>query len=276
MTIGAYTTSVARRRGLARAALPALAAAAVVGAIAGVIVGLPALRLRTFYFAMATLGFATIVTQMALAWTDVTGGGIGIAGPAFAGPVRHPDWVLPASASRSPRFCTWMTLNIAGSRFGRALVGVARRRGCGRGDAASPSRALLIDRVPVQRRTARRSPAGCSPTLQSYITPDAFTFDLSVLFFIAILIGGRGSVLGPLLGTILLTVLPEFAAPLVAWSTFLYAALLLVIVLVAAGRDRRSARSAPPPQAAGGPPDRAAPGRCWPDLIARPMRQPAR
>jgi branched-chain amino acid transport system permease protein len=71
--------------------------------------------------------------------------------------------------------------------------------------------------------------------LQSYITPDAFTLDLSILFFIAILIGGRGSILGPLLGTILLTVLPEFAAPLVAWSTFLYAALLLVIVLAIPG-----------------------------------------
>jgi ABC-type branched-subunit amino acid transport system ATPase component len=71
--------------------------------------------------------------------------------------------------------------------------------------------------------------------LQSYITPDAFTLDLSILFFIAILIGGRGSILGPLLGTILLTVLPEFAAPLVAWSTFLYAMLLLVIVLAMPG-----------------------------------------
>src|SRR5581483_1761813 len=76
---------------------------------------------------------------------------------------------------------------------------------------------------------------GLFSSLQSYITPDAFTFDLSVLFFISILIGGRGSILGPLLGTLLLTVLPEFAAPLVAWSTFLYAALLLLIVLVIPG-----------------------------------------
>jgi branched-chain amino acid transport system permease protein len=76
---------------------------------------------------------------------------------------------------------------------------------------------------------------GLFASLQSYITPDAFTLDLSILFFIAILIGGRGSILGPLLGTILLTVLPEFAAPLVAWSTFLYAVLLLVIVLAMPG-----------------------------------------
>jgi ABC-type branched-subunit amino acid transport system ATPase component len=76
---------------------------------------------------------------------------------------------------------------------------------------------------------------GLFASLQSYITPDAFTLDLSVLFFIAILIGGRGSIFGPLLGTILLTVLPELAAPLVAWSTFLYAVLLLVIVLAIPG-----------------------------------------
>src|SRR6202041_742068 len=76
---------------------------------------------------------------------------------------------------------------------------------------------------------------GLFASLQTYITPDAFTFDLSVLFFIAILIGGRGSILGPLLGTIILTILPEIAAPLAAWSTFLYAALLLVIVLAMPG-----------------------------------------
>jgi branched-chain amino acid transport system permease protein len=76
---------------------------------------------------------------------------------------------------------------------------------------------------------------GLFATLQTYITPDAFTFDLSVLFFIAILIGGRGSILGPLLGTIILTILPEIAAPLAAWSTFLYAVLLLVIVLIMPG-----------------------------------------
>ena len=81
---------------------------------------------------------------------------------------------------------------------------------------------------------------GLFASLQSYITPDAFTFEMSVLFFIAILIGGRGSILGPVLGTIILTALPEFAAPLVQWSTFLYAFLLLVIVLLPANIKRNS------------------------------------
>ena len=54
---------------------------------------------------------------------------------------------------------------------------------------------------------------GLFSSLQSYITPDAFTFKMSVLFFIGILIGGRGSILGPALGTIILAALPGFAAP---------------------------------------------------------------
>ena len=124
----------------------------------------------------------------------------------------------------------------------------ARRRGRGGGhrhlQAAAAGRGL-----PVQPARWRPSPAGCSPRLQTYITPEAFTFDLSVLFFIAILIGGRGSILGPLLGTIILTLLPEIAAPLAAWSTFLYAVLLLVIVLVMPGRHRRAARLPQPPPA---------------------------
>ena len=44
------------------------------------------MRLRTFYFAMTTLGFATIVTQVALAWQSVTGGGIGLPGPELPAP----------------------------------------------------------------------------------------------------------------------------------------------------------------------------------------------
>jgi branched-chain amino acid transport system permease protein len=80
LTLGAYTTSVLAAGNVMPSLPPylALAIAAVVGAIFGLIVGLPALRLRTFYFAITTLGFATIVTQVALAWQSVTGGGVGV------------------------------------------------------------------------------------------------------------------------------------------------------------------------------------------------------
>ena len=246
LTIGAYTTSVIVARGWL-GPLPALVVAGLAGALAGAVIGLPALRLRTFYFAMTTLGFATIVTQVALAWTDVTGGGIGIGGPALPAPLdTQIGFYLFCLAIAA--LCTWMTLNIAASRFGRALVGLRDAEVAA--EAMGISKARLLLTVFLFSGALAAVAGGLFATLQSYITPDAFTFDLSVLFFIAILIGGRGSVLGPLLGAILLTILPEFAAPLVAWSTFLYAALLLVIVIALPGGiadllDQRRRRKLP-------------------------------
>src|SRR6185369_14074154 len=129
--------------------------------------------------------------------------------------------------------CTCMTTNVAASRFGRSLVAIRDAEVAA--EAVGISKPALLVTVFLFSGALAGIAGGLFSSLQSYISPDAFTFDLTVLFFIAILIGGRGSIIGPLLGTILLTVLPEFAAPLVAWSTFLYAALLLVIVLAMPG-----------------------------------------
>jgi ABC-type branched-subunit amino acid transport system ATPase component len=129
--------------------------------------------------------------------------------------------------------CTWMTANVAASRFGRALTAIRDAEVAA--EASGIAKPGLLANVFLFSGAVAAVAGGLFAALQSYITPDAFTLDLSVLFFIAILIGGRGSILGPLLGTILLTALPEFAAPLVAWSTFLYALLLLVIVLAMPG-----------------------------------------
>ncbi|MHC2468811.1 branched-chain amino acid ABC transporter ATP-binding protein/permease [Bradyrhizobium embrapense] len=234
LTLGAYTTSVLVA-GNVLPAIPVFAAlpiAGLVGAIFGVIVGLPALRLRTFYFAMSTLGFATIVTQIALAWQSVTGGGIGIAGPEFPAPFNTP-WGFYGLCVGFAAFTTWMSANVARSRFGRALIAVRDAEVAA--EASGISKPKMLIAIFLFAGALAAIAGGLFATLQTYITPDAFTFDLSVLFFIAILIGGRGSILGPMLGTVILTILPEIAAPLAAWSTFLYAVLLLLIVLVMPG-----------------------------------------
>ena len=234
LTLGAYTTA-ALTAGTATAAWHpylALVAAGVVGAVAGVVVGLPALRLRTFYFAMTTLGFATIVTQVALAWKDVTGGGVGTPGPVFPWPFE-PGWGFYYFCFLLAALATWITANIASSRYGRALVAIRDAEVAAEASGIAKPKLLVL--IFLLAGGLGGLAGGLFSSLQSYITPDAFTFEMSLLFFIAILIGGRGSIMGPVLGTILLTALPEFAAPLVQWSTFLYAALLLVIVLVIPG-----------------------------------------
>lgn len=234
LTLGAYTTSVLAA-GNVLPPLPtfvALAVAAVAGAVFGVVVGLPALRLRTFYFAMATLGFATIATQVALAWEGVTGGGIGISGPEMPAPFNT-AWGFLYLCLALAALVTWATSNVAKSRFGRALIAV--RDADVAAEANGISKPKLFVTIFLFSGAVAAVAGGLFASLQTYITPDAFTFELSLLFFIAVLIGGRGSILGPLIGTIILTILPEIAAPLAAWSTFLYAALLLIIVLAMPG-----------------------------------------
>ena len=234
LTIGAYAAS-ALAAGRVTPEIPtllALVAAGLFGAVFGVIAGLPALRLRTFYFAMTTLGLSTIVTQIALAWKTVTGGGVGIPGPVMPAPFDTP-WGFYYFCLALAMICTWMTCNISASRFGRSLVAIRDAEVAA--EAVGIYKPRLLVTVFLFSGALAGIAGGLFASLQSYITPDAFTFDLSVLFFIAILIGGRGSILGPLIGTVVLTILPEFAAPLVQWSTFLYAVLLLVIVLLVPG-----------------------------------------
>jgi ABC-type branched-subunit amino acid transport system permease subunit len=178
------------------------------------------------------LGFATIVTQVALGWQSVTGGGIGLPGPTPPAPFDSP-WGLYYFCACLAALATWLTSNIAASRFGRALIAVRDAEVAA--EAAGIAKPSLLLRVFLFAGASAGVAGGLFATLQTYITPDAFTFDLSLLFFIAVLLGGRGSIAGPLLATILLTMLPEVAAPLAAWSTFLYAALLLLIVLLLPG-----------------------------------------
>ncbi len=235
LTLGAYTTAAlaaGRVGGVEWHPYLALIAGGAMGAVFGVIVGLPALRLRTFYFAMTTLGFATIVTQVALAWKDVTGGGVGTPGPTFPWPFE-PGWGFYYFCFILAALATWITANIGASRYGRALVAIRDAEVAAEASGIAKPKLLIL--IFLLAGAMGGVAGGLFSSLQSYITPDAFTFEMSVLFFIGILIGGRGSILGPALGTIILTALPEFAAPLVQWSTFLYAALLLVIVLVIPG-----------------------------------------
>jgi len=234
LTVGAYTASALVAGRITPEIHPylALIVAAIFGAVSGLIVGLPALRLRTFYFAMTTLGFSTIVTQIALAWRSATGGGVGIPGPLLPEPFDTP-WGLYFFCLAIAIICTWITCNIASSRYGRSLIAVRDAEVAA--EAVGIYKPGLLVNVFLLSGALAGIAGGLFASLQSYITPEAFSFDLSVLFFIAILIGGRGSILGPLIGTAVLTVLPDFAAPLVQWSTFVYAVLLLAIVLLVPG-----------------------------------------
>jgi branched-chain amino acid transport system permease protein len=228
LAIGAYCFSILAGTHGVHPALAIAAAGALCGAC-GLLLGLPSLRLPGFYFAMATLAFALIVTELVLAQHDLTGGGVGLAVPGLPPPFDTPQgsyWLILGLAL----LVTWLTWNIARHTWGRGLIAVR--------DSVVTAQAVGVPvfRAKLTVFVASGVTAGVAgalfAVLQSYITPDTFVFELGLFFFVCIIIGGRGHIFGPFVGTVVLTALPELVAPLAKLGTFFYGLLLLAVVLL--------------------------------------------
>ncbi len=207
----------------------AIVAAGALCALCGFLLGLPSLRLPGFYFAMATLAFALIVAEITLAQGNLTGGGVGLAVPSFPKPFDTPAgsyWLILAIAA----LVTWLTWNVARHTWGRGLIAVRDSTVTAQAVGVPVFRAKL--KVFVFSGFTAGVAGALFAVLQSYITPDTFVFDLGLFFFVCIIIGGRGHIIGPAIGTIVLTALPEMVAPLAKLGNFFYGLLLLAVVLL--------------------------------------------
>lgn len=207
----------------------ALAAAGAIGGLCGLAFGLPSLRLPGFYFAMGTMAFAIMVNEMVLAQGQLTGGGVGLAAPMFPAPFDSATgyYYLVAGVATVVTLLTW---NIARRMWGLGLVSIRDTEVTAQAVGVPIFRAKLA--VFVFSGVTAGVAGALFASLQSYITPDTFVFELSLFFFVCIIIGGRGSIVGPFLGTVVLTSLPELVAPLAKLGHFFYGLLLLVVVLV--------------------------------------------
>ena len=228
LAIGAYAFAILAGKFGWHPAL-AVAAAGALGGLCGLGLGLPSLRLPGFYFAMATMAFALIVNELVLAQVGLTGGGIGLPGPLFPAPFDTPQgfYYLAAALALVVTLLSW---NIARRMWGRGLMAIRDNPVTAQAVGVPLFRAKLV--VFVFSGVTAGVAGALFASLQSYITPDTFVFELSLFFFVCIIIGGRGSIIGPFIGTVVLTALPELVAPLAKLGHFFYGLLLLVVVLI--------------------------------------------
>ena len=268
--LGAYAAGLAATR-LATPRWAAAIAAVLVAAVLGAAVASAALRVSGPYLAMVTIAFGIIVEHVLVEWVSVTGGPGGIFNiPKLS--VGGSYWLIAAVAA----VALWLTANLRGSAWGRAMLAVKSS------EVAAESLGLSAYFIRITAFTISAALAGLAGALftflNGYISPDSFTLQTSIVFLLALLFGGLGSLAGPLVGATALTVLPELLTGLADYRLILYGSLLLIsiywlpagVVGAIAGRGR--ARTAPPdsaadsaaavgPAAAGaGPPPASEPG----------------
>ena len=200
--------------------LVAIGAGSVLAATAGVLVGIPALRLKSDYLAIATLGFGEIIRVIILN-LDVVGGARGLGDiPALAGFFWVYLFVI----------ITILTVHrIVRSARGLALLAVRED------DLAADVMGIDATRFKVTAFLIGSFFAGIAGGLfahfLTYLHTNSFTFMRSIEIIVMVVLGGMGSITGSVASAGLLTVLPEVLRPLKEFRMVIYSALLILLML---------------------------------------------
>jgi ABC-type branched-subunit amino acid transport system ATPase component/ABC-type branched-subunit amino acid transport system permease subunit len=211
----------------------ALPLAAFVAGAAGLVLALPALRVRGPYLAMVTIAFGFVVEQGTAEWSGVTGGWNGLPGipmPSVAGftfSEREMAFLVLACTFASLLLYAWLSA----SAWGKAMRAVR--------DSEIASQAIGLDPT-VIRATAFGLSAvaaglagGIFAPVTSFISPESFPFLQSILFLLVVMIGGADRLLGPLLGALVVVLLPETLSFLAEYRLLFVGLLLLLVLRVA-------------------------------------------
>ena len=220
MGIGAYTASVLTMS--AGAPFPlALAGGIAAPAVVALIIGAPTLRLSGVYLAMATLGFGEVVRVLALNADSVTGGALGLNGiPQLT------QWWHVVVALVATLLILW---RLRRSRIGRAFEAIKE----------DPVAASLMGIGVLSHKMLAfalgAAIAGLAGALNAHLTffigPNEFGFDRGVDILTMAILGGTSGLTGPVLGALIITLLPELLRDLRDFRTMMNGAILVAIVL---------------------------------------------
>jgi len=212
---------------------PALVVAGIVAGLAGVLLAIPALRVRGPYLAMVTIAFGFVVEQGAAEWQGLTGGWNGLSG------IPGPSVFGHDIGERGIAFLT-LTLTLlatvafarlSGSVWGNAMRAVR--------DSESASVSIGLDPTLI-RTTAFGISAvvagiagGVYASISNFISPESFPFFQSILFLLVVMLGGADRVLGPLVGALVVVLLPELLATLGQYRLLFVGVLMLLVLRLA-------------------------------------------
>lgn len=233
--LGAYGSAIVSLRFGWHPLLGIVVAVALTGLIAYV-VGLPTLRLKGHYLAMATLGLNEIVLILLVEASDLTGGPSGLTniprfrlfGVTFGSHAMsyYLIWVFAL-------FGLLVARNLTASRSGRAL------RALHGSEFAAAASAVDVSKAKVRIFVVSAIYAAVAGALYShfvtFISPPTFSVAASVMLVVMVVAGGLGTLIGPLLGAVLLTLGPEYLRAYQDYTLIVYGALLMATMVFLPG-----------------------------------------
>jgi branched-chain amino acid transport system ATP-binding protein len=212
---------------------PALAAGGLLAGLAGVLLAIPALRVRGPYLAMVTIAFGFVIEQGAAEWQDLTGGWNGLSGIPAPSVFGH---------DIGEKGIAYLTVALTAL----AMAGFARLSGSPWGQAMravrdSESASVSIGLNPTLIRTTAFGisavvagvAGGVYASLSNFISPESFPFFQSIMFLLVVMLGGADTALGPLIGACVVVLLPELLATLGQYRLLFVGVLMLAVLRLA-------------------------------------------
>lgn len=201
--------------------LAALIAGGLCAAFAGLLVGVPSLRLKGDYLALVTLGFGEII-RVVFQNVEVLGGALGLNGiPAHT----TIFWVIAFVA-----LTVFVVTSLVHSTYGRGFLATHDD------EIASEAIGLNTTNYKIVAFVIGAFFAGIAGGLYGHfkltITPTGFDFTKSIEIVVMVILGGMGNTFGVILAAVLLTLLPELLRPIAEYRMIIYSFLLIVLMLV--------------------------------------------
>jgi branched-chain amino acid transport system permease protein len=214
LAVGAYITVLTGKFLPAAGAAGALVAGGLGTAVVGLAIGLPTLRLAGFYITMATLAFGVVVAEIILQCKSLTGGadGLYVTVPSLFG------WALSSDERKFwlVLVCAVLTvlsaLSQSRSKIGRAFL--ALKESPVAAEAMGINTAVYKTLAFVLSAFYTGIAGGLFAYVVAFLSPDAFTVEMSIDFAAMVIIGGMGSIWGSILGAAFLTALNQSLASL--------------------------------------------------------------
>jgi len=184
--------------------------AVILSCLVGVLVGIPSLRVRDDYFVIATFALQVITFNVLNNWVSVTGGPMGLPGipqpSIFSISISsHVDFLLLVGFLGA--VIAWLSIRIADSPFGRVLKAIRED------EIFALAAGKDVGFFKVIIFTIGAGMASVAGVVYAYyigfISPSTFTVMESIFIMCIVIIGGSGSVWGPVVGAVFLVVLPE-------------------------------------------------------------------